>query len=364
MIRQGHIAATEGIVLVAAVLSAKVFLSEPSVAAEWAGTSVVLVVFLNGLLAVVLAWMVLTTLDPAREEGLVEQLERLGGVFGTLLAATIAFTFLGVTSLGLREQGGQMLAAVLPRTPITAVEGATVLVFSYAAFLGLEAIARAAMVFAVPTVLGVLFLLFMSFPRLRFEHLLPLLGYGWRPTLTFSLLSGWYREAWLAALLMVYLRKRTQGLEVGIRGIAVGTAIITLVTAGLLAKFGFPNLTRLPFPAFEGARAIYAGEFVSNLESIFVFLFTAAIFLKLSILFWGTCILVADLLHLAEYRPLIPLLGTLTWLVAFLPASLMEAIHWVDHDLRRTTSLIIYPGILLFWVLGILRRRKERRHDK
>jgi spore germination protein KB len=361
VIRQGHLGVTEATVLVTVAISGKVFLSQPSVSASWVGTAAALMVLLNGLVALLVGWIILTTLDHQREEGLVAQFERLGGFAGTLMGAVLAATFIGVTALELRELAGQVLRAILPRTPITVVEGATVLAFSYAAYLGLETIARAAMVFTIPIGLGTFFLFLLSFSRFRFEHLLPLLGYGWRPLLLYSVVGGWYREAWLGALLMVYLRQRHQGLRVTLQGIGVSLVVLTVVTAALLAMFGYPNLLRLPFPALEGARAIYAGEFVSNLEAVFVFLFILAIFLTLSITFWASCLLVADVLHLAEYRPLIPLLATLTWLVAYLPPSLMDAIRWVDHDLRRLTSLILYPGVLLFWLLSLWQRRRQRR---
>ncbi len=360
MIPQGHIGNMEAIVLTAVAVSAKVFLSEPAVAAEWVGTSAALVAFLNGLVTMGLAWMALSALDPAREEGLVEQFERLAGILGTLFGGVLAGTLLGVTALGLRELGGQLLATVLPKTPSTVVEGAAVVVFAYAAYLGLEVIARAAMVLAVPTVLGTLFLIFMAFPRVDFTRLFPVLGYGWRPTLIFSLVSGWYREAWVAAVSAVYLRERRRQVAIAVQGVAVSVLVITVVNAFLLAMFGFPSLIRFPFPTLEGARSIYAGEFVSNLESIFLFLFVMAIFLLLSITFWTGSILVADLLHLPEHRPLIPVLAVGTWLFAYLPPSLMDAIHWVDHDLRQATSIVVLPGIFLFWALGLWRRRRER----
>lgn len=362
MIRQGHVGAVEATVLVAVAVSAKVFLSGPAVMAAWAGTAAALALLLNGLLAMGLLALVMRTLDPQREEGLVEQFERNGGLFGTLLMAAVALSFLSVTGLGLRELVGQITSGILVRTPATVTSGAAVLVFCYGAQLGLEPISRAAMVFAVPTAVGTLSLILLALPRLDPTHLTPVLGYGWRPLLSTSLFAGWYREAWLAAILLVYLRDRKQGMKVAVRGTGIGTAVVVLMMGGLLAMFDFPNITRLSFAALEGARGIYAGEFVSNLESAFVFLFTTGVFLQLTISFWASCLLVADLLHLPEYRPLIPLLGTGVWLLAFLPPSLMSAVHWMYYDLRRVASFILYPGILLMWLLTILRRRGARRN--
>ncbi|HHW15684.1 MAG TPA: GerAB/ArcD/ProY family transporter [Firmicutes bacterium] len=362
MIRQGHVGATEATVLVAVAVAAKAFLSGPAVMAAWAGTAAALALLLNGLLAIGLVSLVIHSLDPQREEGLVEQFERTGGLFGTLLMAAVAFSFLSVTGLGLRELSGQIASGILVRTPVTVTSGAAVLVFSYGAYLGLESIARAAMVFAVPTVAGTFSLFLLALPRLDPSHLTPVFGYGWRSFLTTSLFAGWYREAWLAPILFVYLRDRKRGLSMAVQGVGIGAAVVVLIVGGLLAMFDFPNITRLSFAVLEGARGIYAGEFVSNLESVFVFLFTTGVFLQLTITFWASCLLVADLLHLPEYRPLVPLLGTGVWLLAFLPPSLMSAVHWMYYDLRRMASFFLYPGILLMWVLAILRRRGARRN--
>lgn len=347
--------------LVVAATTAKMFLSQPAVAAQHTATGAVLVALLNGLLSLGLSWLLLNSLDPASEEGMVAQFEKLGGVFGTLVSAVMAAYFLGTVSWQTRQMGGLIINSMLPFTPITVVEGTTVMAFAYASALGLETISRAAMILLLPIVTVILVLLLLTAPRFDFSRLFPPLGFGWRSLLYWSLFSGWYREAWVAAVLFPYLRRREEGVGVAVEAIALSTGLLTLVTAALLALFGYPLLARLPAPAQEGSRAIYLGPFVTNLEAVFVFILTTALFLMLSVMFWAGCILVADLLKLSEYRPLVPLLAAGVWLGSYLPPSLMVTVHWSGEELREVSSFVLYPGVVTLWCLRQWRRRRERR---
>ncbi|MDI6870473.1 MAG: GerAB/ArcD/ProY family transporter [Bacillota bacterium] len=362
MIRQGHLGRTEAIIVAVAATAGKIFLSQPAVAAQHTATAAPLMVLVNGLLSMGLGWMLFSSLDPEREEGMVAQFERLAGPAGTLIGAVIAAYFFGIVALHTRQMGGAIITGILPNTPITVVEGATVLVFSYAAVLGLEAIARSAMVLLLPIVTVVFILLLLTLPRMDFTRFFPPLGFGWQSTLYWSAFSGWYREAWVVAVLFPYLRRRAEVVKIGVRAIAWSALVLTIVTSALLALFGYPTLTHFPAPAAEGSRAVYLGPFISNLESVFVFLFTTALFLTLSVMFWASCLLVADLLKLDEYRPLVPLLAVGAWLFGYLPGSLMETVHWVDEEVKQLTSFVLYPGIGLLWFLALRRRKKERRH--
>jgi spore germination protein KB len=355
-LRQGHVGTTEAIVLTATVTGAK-FIFAPRLAVEQLATAAWMMPLLNALATSFFLYLLLSLLDPDSDAGAVPQLQRAAGFLATLLLLAVAVDLLALTGLTLRRYAGETRTIILPLTPITVVEAVAVAAFVYGASLGLETLGRATMIYAVPMALTMTALILVAGARLRPVNLLPLLGYGVKPLLYWGLFGGLFREAWVVGLMWPYLRRRQDALKVGLAGVWLAAALLTVVTAATLMYFPMPTTARLAFPVAEIARAAQLGTFISNLESVFTFLLAFVMFLKLGIVFWMTATLFAGLLGLREYRPLLPILALAAWMIAYLPATLPEAVTWADQYVRTAASWVTYPAILAVWLAARLRKR-------
>lgn len=357
-IRQGHVGYTETLMLTVIALTTK-FLWLPRVAAEHAGTAAWLLPLLNAVVSSIFFWFIVSILDPGSDESVTRQYEKGAGLAGTLLLAGIFLEFLLLLGLILRRYAGETRTVILPNTPIIVVEALALGAAVYGASLGLETLGRAAMLYAIPLGLTVGGFILVTAPHFRITGLLPLLGFGPRPLLIWGAKAGLFRETWLILIMWPYLRNRRDGPKAGLGAIWLAALILVVVTAAVEMSHPALLAARFPFPVAELARSARLGIYVSNLESIFTFLLLFIIFLTLAVVLWMTATLAADLLHLAEYRPLLPILTLGAWMVAYLPETLPESLEWADEYVRSLASLVTYPLIPLVWFLA-RRRRQDR----
>lgn len=361
MIRQGHLGTVEAIGVAATIVGTNIFVV-PRVAAEHAATAAWMSVPLNALEALLLIWLYLDAFDKDFSGGLVEQFERQAGWVGTLTCTVLALDFFVITGLLLRRFGGETQAALLLRTPITVVEAGMLLALSYGVYSGLETLARVVMLLALP--LGLTFVTLLAFTWRRFNpaNLLPLFGYGFKPLLYWGLFAGWFRELVIVPVLWPYLRDRSKTMNIGL--VAAGTSglLMTITVLSVLMLYPFPTAPRFPFPVLELTRVIRMGAFISNVEAIFAFLFTLGILIKLALTFWMLAIITADLLHLPEYRPLVPVLALGVWMFGYLPHAMAEVSRWSELYVRGYASHVIYPLNLLVWGIARLKRMRRGAH--
>lgn len=358
MIKQGHLGMVEA-VGVAATLVATNFFYIPRPATEHAATAGWMIVPLNALEAIFIVWLYLDVFDQNHPGGLVEQFERQTGLVGTLACLLLTLNYFGIAGLSLRRFAGEALTSVLPRTPITAIEAGMLLGLAYGAYSGLETLARVVMLLALPLAATFVSLLAFAWRRFNPTHLLPLFGYGFKPLLYWGAFAGWFRELGIVMVIWPYLRQRTQAMRIAWASVGLAAPLMALAVISVLMFFPFPTAPRFPFPILEITRGIRIGAFLSNAEAVYVFLFTLGILLKLALTFWIVVTLTADLLHLSEYRPLIPVLALGLWMLAYVPPNLADAGKWSEVYIRGFGSYALYPVNLLVW--GIARIKGRRR---
>ncbi len=273
----------------------------------------------------------------------------LGRVFGDLLGLVLLATSILSVSLNIRVQAGGAVIGLLPQFPIEVLILITVGCGMYTAWLGLEPVARVAVIYTPVVAVSIIFVIIGAGRFFDVRNLVPIWGLGLRETL----LGGLTSSGLFAAIPMVlvwksYARDHNQLVRGGLRGVGVAGLAIAIACASSAIVFPYPEVTRLILPMGEMARAVYLGRFLQRLEAIFTFVWFFSTVVQISILQMSVLILIAQLANTHTYRPFVPGLTVVTFALAALPASFYRA----STLLQDKVFEFVGPVLVAFgWVL-------------
>lgn len=359
MIRQGHIDGKHAVVVLLNFIAGKVFVTFPrhmAILGQGAGWMVATVAAVAATFGFYITVLLLrrfpgrSIIDISCEVG--------GGVVGRLSGLAFFALFALITATVAREFGELVLGTILRHTPISIVVGALMGAGLYTAYLGLEAIARGAMLLFPFMVLGTLGIVLFDLRFVTLSGLAPWFGPGLPAILEHGLrASSNYAEILLLVVLAPYVRNRRELLPAGLASMGLSWLIMAGFTALAAAAFPIPVATRIVFPLFHLARLVSLGEFLQRTEALFVLLWLFSAGVKMSAGFYASALVLAETLDLPDYRPLLFPLAVLLFSVSFIFPSLVEAIEF-DTLLLRIYAWIpafALPAMLL--ALALVRRK-------
>ena len=240
----------------------------------------------------------------------------LGKTLGKLLSSGYVLFFFIVNVLVVREFSTFFAETFMPNTPLIVLNLAIVLVGGYAAFKGIEVIARIAQ-FVLPIFIFSLVIIFvLAAPGMNWDNLLPLFEGGIRPIVKSSVVTAsWYGEIAVLVMLMPMVNKPK---EVMHRGVWMLIAVAGFLSAGTLVTltiFG-PNQTGdLLFPYWYLARYVEFPKFFQRVEFV-ALLWITGIVVKTALFYYLTCLTTAQVLGLKSYKALIFPAGAVQVMVA------------------------------------------------
>ncbi|MDI3538650.1 MAG: spore germination protein [Bacillota bacterium] len=289
----------------------------------------------------------------------------LGPYFGIPLALLYLWYYLHLGALVVRNISEIYVTAVMPETPIVVFTGIIVFLAALAVRGGVEVLGRLAELLFPLLVLAILagHILIVSTPRLvRWEYLFPVLENGFMPVLqaAFSMFAFPFGETVLFVNVVPFtLNKASAGRPVIISTVVVGlllTVIAVLHTATLGA-----DISRLNFPGLAMLREINVGDFVTRMEVLGIFVWTFGTFLKISVCYWALALGLAELLGLADYRPLVLPLGVIMVSLSILIYDTFAAMTTVATSLYPFYAFpfqVLFPLLLL--LVALFRRQKKK----
>ena len=214
----------------------------------------------------------------------------LGPWVGRLVNLIYAVLFLHLTGIAVRLFSEVFVVAMLPETPIWALNTLIVGLGVYGVLSGMEVMGRLADMVAPMILLTVLGLVILGGSLIQPARLLPLFEYGPGPLIEQSLtpIAIFGEMSWTLFLVMPYLRRSQdafKGLWVGalINGIAVSVG-----AALLIAMMGPHLIDREVFPTLTAVRLIRIAEFLTRIEWVMAALWMGAMFVKIALLFFGS----------------------------------------------------------------------------
>lgn len=346
VIQDGHVDRKQLIVMIWILIAAKIFIPLPAVMAQRAGNSGWIPVFIGagvgafGALAIgalMLKFPSMSIVDISREV--------LGGILGRIVAGSFVLFFGYLTAVVLREFAETFATVILPQTPLSTLVIILMLLLTYAAYGGIETIARTCQFFLPFLLIPFVTIFLAGIPYIDLGRLRPVLGAGTGRLLVVGLMAtSIYSEVIFAAIIAPFLREKDDAIPGMLISILLSALVMASTVAVSVAVFSVEGSSRLAFPLLQLTRLISIGEFIQRIEAIFVFLwfFTAA--LKLSMSLYATVVSTAQLLGLEKFRPLIPAFGLITFTVSFIPGSIVAAFRY-DTELRMRYAAI--PGLVL-----------------
>lgn len=272
--------------------------------------------------------------------------EHLGKIPGKTLGFIYIFIFLLTCSFNLRVFIEFMKMIVLPATPISIFIGVILLLGFYAIKLGINSIAR---ISEIIVGLGVSFTLMITINSLAshfyLERILPFAYMDLK-----SLGQGVFAATSILGKLMpvlslaFFLPDIKNSTKIMVEVICTYIFILTLVTFTLIVTVGTYPALSFVFPTFNMIRLAHIGEFIQNLDIVFIAIWILGVFGAVTISWFMACFTAQLVFNLQDYRflaaPSIMIIGILSIIIG---ANNLEVVLW---------SLKIIP--FLFTIFFIL----------
>lgn len=261
------------------------------------------------------AWLVLALGRRFPRRSLVGILRAaLGKNAGALVAGGYVLWFIWVGALTARGFIELINAMILPRTPMTVVLGSVLLVTATAVRSGIEVLVRTMQV-VVPSLLAFLAVLVtLSVRDMDGYTLLPVLEHGALGPLRAAWVgAGFFGEAILGlAVVWPLLNRPEQARRAFVDPVWVAGILAMGSSMWYVTVLGPEVAGRLAFPPLEIARFISIAGFLERLEALAVAFWVFANFAKLGVWYYSATANLAELLGLADIRPLSWPVGLLT----------------------------------------------------
>lgn len=315
-----------------------------------------------GGLVALLMYCLLAQYFVEEKENVISFSERVLGKFiGKVIGIFFSLYFLISNTTAIRIGGELVINNNLPETPIELIYIALVLLGGYAAWHGLEVIARMA-TFVLPLLVGVIVLsILLTIPEWDVANLQPCLEDGVKPIILASITPfGWMAQCVILLVFYPSLQKDKNLFLKSFAGVFFIGLLLTLIVLSTVLVFGSNLAGSFIFSFYRVNSYVDLLEFLERLEIITASMWIPGVLIKVSIWYYAFMITVAQTFNLKDYR-------TLLWPTALLLISLTsysaENVIQLRNNLSliwplyaTTTAHITIPFLLL--VVAVIKKQK------
>lgn len=361
-VRQGHISGRQLMFLTAYVVGTKVLYLYPTIMATNVGSSAWLAVAIAACPGLLGLWGWVKWIRITGSAGFVSSLRRTCGRFvGDLIAVATLGILILVTGWSIRLFVGGAVIGVVPEYPIEALVWISDLTALYAAWLGVEAVARASGFFFAPTFISFALVMISLRGTFRLENLAPFWGLGAANTLVHGLVSGGTFGGIVAvAIMKPYMRKLQETGSRSVFGLLIATAVLIAGLIVVAGVFPYPMSTGKADPLGAMARSVYLGRFIQRFEALFIFVWYFSTSVHTSFLCVLDLAVLSELANTGTYRTFVPALATLTFGIAAIPANTLRAGELLHRYFTTSTGNAL---LLLGWVLYAVAKARGMRPE-
>ncbi|MFY9370656.1 MAG: endospore germination permease [bacterium] len=232
--------------------------------------------------------------------------ELLGPWLGKIPALVVLWALLTIAATDTRIYGEMLVTSFLTETPLPFIIGTMVIISAIGAREGIEVLGRLADVFFPLFVFILAISLLLPLPEFRTLNLEPVLARGLGPVLqaTITPVAVGAQLLVLTILLpnLTSPRLATRTALWAMAGAGFTLLVTTLITVGVL---GPDFVSRSPFPFYTMTRAIEISEYLQRVEAAIIFAWGFGVFVGIAVILYSGARGLAQLLGLADYRPLV-----------------------------------------------------------
>ncbi|MGB9867569.1 MAG: GerAB/ArcD/ProY family transporter [Bacillota bacterium] len=275
----------------------------------------------------------------------------LGKYLGSAVGLLVSLFITHVSSVVLREIGEFLVSQIMLDTPLVVFVICVALAAAYAAWHGLEVLARVNQIVLPVGVFSGLCFLCLLLPKVDFESFLPFLEEGIGRPLRGTLLPTSFRvQLGVLFALAPQVSPQESLLKAGGAANIFLAAILTLTVAAVVGVLGEQGAANATFATFMSSELIRYGEFVERLDALIMVLWISLSTLKTAVLLYSSSVMAAHSLGLRSFRPLVwplALCSVILGLYQFKDfvslANFMELVAFPE----AVTIFLLVPAILL-----------------
>lgn len=220
----------------------------------------------------------------------------------------IGYFFL-LASINTRHLGDTMGTYILTDTPVPVIIFISLLLVSYACYLGIEVLGRTAeILIGAMCIFGVIGnLTIIASGIIKIKNVQPVLEFGWLPVLKHAvplMVFFPFGEVFLFLMFFPYLNKpelvkRTGLLSILLSGLGLSWTFLTIVSV-----IGY-GAQVVEIPLLSAVEKINVGHIIQRMDSIVVGTFAVGFFVKIILYVYATVIGLTDIFKFKKYQPLI-----------------------------------------------------------
>lgn len=309
--------------------------------------------FLGILLAIGLTYIMVSLAEKFPNQTLVGITETLlGTMLGKGIGLLYAWFFLHLSALVMRNATDFITTAIFPETPMILFSIMAGVLLYIVINQGIEGIGRSNEFFSLFTSGGFWITLFLLIPEMNFKNVYPIFAEGFKPVLRGTVPTIGFPFAETIAFLMFlpFVNQRKRIKSVFISGVVVGGLSLFFVVLGTILVLNVRPTEMSLFATFNMARLIDVGRFLTRVEAVIALSYMLTIFIKMTISFYAGILVIAQVFHLSDYRPIaMPLVFIVVALSVILNKNIVETFEFATTTWTPYALMFgfVIPSILL-----------------
>ncbi|GGJ66395.1 spore germination protein KB [Anoxybacillus voinovskiensis] len=290
----------------------------------------------------------------------------VGPFFGKIIALVYILYFLYIAARVLRDFGELLLTFAYPETPLFVLNAVMMLTVMYAAYKGIEVLARTGELFFFSLYFTAFsgIALVVAAGLIDIHRLQPVLEEGWKRVFRIVFTQTLYvpfGETVVFTMLLPYIQKHEKAKMVGWLAILLSGLNLAFIMAINIAVLGADTVARSTFPLLNTIREIRVANFLERLDVLFMIALVVGGFFKISLFFYAGVIGAADLFRMPQHQRLVYPLG-----ISVLLLSIAIASNFSEHIKEGLNIVTLYMHIplqvgipLLLLLFAIIRHRSS-----
>ncbi|MBN2984177.1 MULTISPECIES: GerAB/ArcD/ProY family transporter [Cohnella] len=263
------------------------FFSVPSQLADKVGQDLWLSMAIGTLIDVYVAFLLYRLGMKYPGESMIEYTVSILGPIGKTVGLLFILFFTGVSITAIWIYSEFLSNTLLPNTPLVVFSLTLTLCSGWAAFKGIETIARISQLIGFVILASSLVLFASSIPLLQLKNLLPQFEYGAGPALRGAVYPGsWFGICIMMGMLMPHLNKPEKTFKMKVRAVVLGAVVMTLYLLYSISVMGPDMATRVENPIYIFTRLTHFIIF-ERIEVLTLLIFVSGSFITFSTLYYS-----------------------------------------------------------------------------
>ncbi|WP_243291622.1 endospore germination permease [Bacillus sp. FJAT-47783] len=290
-------------------------------------------------------------------------------VFGKWLGKGFSVIFLSMsftyTAIVMFYTGNFIRTQLYPETPLEIIHIVLALILVMGVRHGLETFTRTAEIFLLFFFFLFVFLVIFISPQIQFENIEPVFDVDAKP-LASSMLSLVVTSSINSVVLLMifpaYVNQTKESQKAFLIGNLLGGFVMIMITLLCIFVLG-ANITAMQmFPSYALAKKLDVGNFIQRIEAMLAIMWFISVYFKMVIYFYASCLGMAQVLNLNDYRPLIFPLGMIS--VVFSLTAFPNVVYQQEWDTKTSEPFSISVGFILPLLLIVVDKIREKKCEK